>query len=53
VLTEAEDGGEHDGEARVVLNLAEECRSSFEKLDPSSYPNLAVDTMDGVSRCGL
>jgi hypothetical protein len=37
-----------------VLNLAQERRSSLEKLNPSPYPNSAVDTVDGgVGRCGL
>jgi hypothetical protein len=29
------EGGEHSGEVCVTLSLAEECRSSFEKLDPN------------------
>jgi hypothetical protein len=41
VSTEAEDDGEHGGEARVVLNL--ELESRFENFDPKSKPNLADD----------
>jgi hypothetical protein len=44
VLTEAEDDGEHDEEACVVLKLAEECKSSFEKFDSRSYLNSVEDT---------
>jgi len=34
VSMEAEDDGEHDGDACVVLNLAEERRFGFEKIRP-------------------
>lgn len=48
---EAEENG---GEVCVVLNLVEECRFSFEKLNPRSYPNSAEDTLDeGGGRCEL
>jgi len=54
VLMEEKDGGERDREAWVVQNSTEERRSSFEKLDPNSYPNLVVDTVgEGVGRCKL
>jgi hypothetical protein len=53
-LMDSEDGGEHGGKAGVALNPTEERRSSFEKLDLSSYPDSAVDTVDkGFGRCGL
>jgi hypothetical protein len=48
------DSEEHGGEVRVVLNPVEERRFTFEKLDPSSYPNSAMYTVDEVvGRCGL
>jgi hypothetical protein len=54
VSTEAEDSREHGREVRVALNPAEERRSRFEKLNPSFYPNSAVDTVDeGFGRYGL
>jgi len=46
VSTKAEDDGEHDEEAHVMLNLKEEHRSSFEKFDWRSYPNSAEETME-------
>jgi hypothetical protein len=50
VSMEAEENG---GEVCVVLNLVE-CRFSFEKLNPRSYPNSAEDTLDeGGGRCEL
>jgi hypothetical protein len=36
VLAESGDGGEHSGEAHVVLSPVKERRSSFEKLDQNS-----------------
>jgi hypothetical protein len=45
VSTETKDNGNHDGEARVVLNL-EEYRSRFENFDPRSEPNLTEDTVE-------
>jgi hypothetical protein len=37
VLTEAEYSGEYGGEARVMLNSAENRKSSFKELNPNSY----------------
>jgi len=54
VSTEAKDGGEYGGEVHVALNPDEEHRSSFKKLDPSSYPNSAVGTVyEGFGQYGL
>lgn len=36
VSTEAEDGGEYGGEARVILNPVENRKSSFKELNPNS-----------------
>jgi hypothetical protein len=36
VSMKAEDSGKHNGETCVMLNLAEEHRSNFEKFNPSS-----------------
>jgi hypothetical protein len=45
VSTKVKDDGKHDGEARVILNLKKERRSSFEKFDPRSYSNSAEETI--------
>jgi hypothetical protein len=42
---EAEDDNDHDGEARVVLNL-EERTSRFENFDLRSKPNSTEDTVE-------
>jgi hypothetical protein len=44
--TKAEDDGELNAEARVVLNLLKEHRSSFEKFDSRSYSNLEEDMVE-------
>jgi len=40
------DDGELNAEARVVLNLLKEHRSSFEKFDSRSYSNLEEDMVE-------
>jgi hypothetical protein len=54
VSTETEDGMEHEGEVRVMLNSAENRRCMFENLYPSSHSNSIVDMVEErVSRRGL
>lgn len=54
VLTDTEDGMEHEGEARVMLNSTENRKCMFENLCPSSHPNSVVDMVEErVGRRGL
>jgi hypothetical protein len=46
VSTKEEDDDKYDGEALVVLNLEQECRSRFQNFDLKSEPNSAEDTME-------
>jgi hypothetical protein len=46
VSTKAEDNREYNEEARVVLNLVEKHRFSFENFDSRFYPNSAEDTVE-------
>jgi hypothetical protein len=46
VSTEVEDDGKYDGEALVVLNREQECRSRFQNFDLKSEPNSAEDTVE-------
>jgi hypothetical protein len=46
VSVETEDDNDHNREARVVLNLEEECRSRFENFDLGSESNSTEDTVD-------
>jgi hypothetical protein len=48
VAMEAENAGEHGGEVRDRLGLAEESRSSFEKTHLRTLTNLASNAVDGA-----